>query len=85
LPQYKTLQTDRQTDDGQTTDRRDTVPKARPIVRSAKNRHSVIHDLYAELEGWINEKRWEILGCAVYEPTSSSEIIHLVHTYNLQK
>ena len=29
--------TDRQTDDRQTTDRRDTVPKARPIVRSAKN------------------------------------------------
>ena len=28
-PQYKTLQT---TDDRQTTDRRDTVPKARPIV-----------------------------------------------------
>ena len=31
LPQYKTLQTDRW------TDRRHTVPKTRPIVRSAKN------------------------------------------------
>jgi len=28
---------DRRRDDGQTTDRQDTVPKARPIVRSAKN------------------------------------------------
>ena len=38
LPQYKTSQTDddRQTD-RQTTDRRHSVPKARPIVRSAKN------------------------------------------------
>ena len=35
LPQYKTSQTD---DNRQTTDRRDIVPKARPIVRSAKNR-----------------------------------------------
>jgi len=32
LPQYKTSQTDRQQ-----TDRRHSVPKARPIVRSAKN------------------------------------------------
>jgi len=37
LPQYKTLQTDDRQTDRQTDDRRHTVPKARPIVRSAKN------------------------------------------------
>jgi len=56
LPQYKTLQTDRRTDDGQTTDRRDTVPKARPIVRSAKKHEKLKSDKYATKENQINDK-----------------------------